>query len=493
MGIPFIAVPFILAGLMPLIGKLSKRVLPDLLTGASLLSLVALAVFAGRETALFGPEIWKASWAGEPINITLVLDSFRVLMLLTVSLVGFAAALFSVNYMEHYQAKPAFYALLLVMIGGMNGLVLSDDLFTMYLFLEAAAISSYGLIAFGLKQDELEASLKYLLLSSFATVCILLSIALLYGLTGSLRLEGIAAGISAIGDRGLVGFCAALFLMGFGLKAAIVPFHAWLPDAHSSAPAPISAMLSGVLIKVSGVYALIRVCYSVFGLTPAIGQVLMILGIVSILVGAFLALGQNDVKRMLAYSSISQVGYIILGFGAATPLGILGALFHIFNHAVAKGLLFLDSGALESATGTRELDKMGGLAKRMPVTAGTSVVGSLAIAGVPPLNGFWSKLLILLGLFQAQQYGLAFLAVLAGVLTLWYYLVMQRRAFFGLLNETWKDVREAPLWMSAATVLLAAVCILIGILFPLVLANWIQPAADVLAAGLHHTIQMLGF
>jgi multicomponent Na+:H+ antiporter subunit D len=401
--------------------------------------------------------------------------------------------LYSINYMEHDKAKPAFYALLLVMIAGMNGLILSNDLFTMYLFLEVAAIASYGLIAFGLQQDELEASLKYLLLSAVATACILLSIAILFGLTGSLQLSGIAAGVSALGDRGLIGFCTALFIMGFGLKAAIVPFHAWLPDAHSSAPAPISAMLSGVLIKVSGVYALVRVSYAVFGVTPAIGQALMILGIVSILVGAFLALGQNDVKRMLAYSSISQVGYIILGFGAATPLGILGAVFHIINHAVAKGMLFLNAGALESATGTRELDKMGGLAKRMPVTAGTSVVGSLAIAGVPPLNGFWSKLLILLGLFQARQYLLALIAILAGILTLWYYLILQRQAFFGRLNETWKDIREAPFWMSAAVVLLAAVCILVGLLFPLILANWIQPAVDILAAGITHTVNLLGF
>jgi multicomponent Na+:H+ antiporter subunit D len=493
MGIPFVAVPLVLASLMPLIGKISKRVLPDILASASLFCLLVVAAIAGRQTLVNGPDIWKATWLGEPLNITLVLDGFSVFMLLTVSLVAFAVALYSINYMEHYEAKPAFYALLLVMVAGMNGLVLSNDLFTMYLFLEVAAIASYGLIAFGLKQDELEASLKYLLLSSVATVFILLSIAILYGLTGSLQLGGIAAGVATLGDRGLISFCTALFIMGFGLKAAIVPFHAWLPDAHSTAPAPISAMLSGLLIKVSGVYALVRVCFTVFGLTPAIGQVLMILGIVSILVGAFLALGQNDVKRMLAYSSISQVGYIILGFGAATPLGILGAIFHIFNHAVAKGMLFLDAGALESATGTREMDKMGGLAQRMPITAGTSVIGSLAIAGVPPLNGFWSKLLILLGLFQAQQYGLAFIAILAGVLTLWYYLVMQRRVFFGLLNETWKDVREAPFWMSAATILLGAVCILVGILFPLILINWIQPAADILAAGITHTVNLLGF
>ncbi len=493
MSIPFIAVPLILASIMPLIGRLSKRFLPDVLTNAALLFLLLYSVFAGRQTLQNGADIWKASWLGEPLNITLALDGFSVLMLLTISLIGLSVALYSINYMEHYEAKASFYALLLVMIAGMNGLVLSNDLFTMYLFLEVAAVSSYGLIAFGLERDELEASLKYLLLSSVATAFLLLGIAIVFGLTGSLQLANIAEAFSALNNPAIVGFCMALFIMGFGLKAAIVPFHAWLPDAHSSAPAPISAMLSGVLIKVSGIYALTRVCFTVFGIHPGMGQVLMLLGIASILVGAIQALGQNDIKRMLAYSSISQIGYIILGLGVGTPLGIMGAMFHIFNHAIAKGLLFLNSGALERSTGTRELDKMGGLAQKMPITAGTSVIGSLAIAGVPPLNGFWSKLIILLALVQAKFYALAFIAILAGILTLWYYLIFQRRAFFGKLNETWNHVREAPFWMSFAVLLLGTICVLIGLLFPLVILGWIKPASDALTAGISQAIGLLGF
>jgi multicomponent Na+:H+ antiporter subunit D len=493
MSIPFIAVPLILASIMPLIGKISKRFLPDLLTNTAFLFLLLYSVFAGRQTLLNGADVWKAWWFGEALNITLVLDGFSALMLLTISLIGLSVALYSINYMEHYEAKANFYALLLIMIAGMNGLVLSNDVFTLYLFLEVAAIASYGLIAFGLQRDQLEASLKYLLLSSVATAFILLSIAIVFGLTGSLQLDKIAEGISASNGLPVAGFCMALFIMGFGLKAAIVPFHAWLPDAHSSAPAPISAMLSGVLIKVSGIYALTRVCFTIFGMQGGLGQVLMLLGIVSILIGAIQALGQNDIKKMLAFSSISHIGYIILGLGVGTPLGILGAMFHLFNHAIAKGLLFLNSGALEQATGTRELDRMGGLARKMPITAGTSVVGSLAIAGVPPLNGFWSKLLILLALVEAKYYGLALIAALAGILTLWYYLIIQRRAFFGKLNETWNHITEAPFWMSFSVLLLATACVLIGLLFPAVILDWIKPAADTFAAGISQTIGLLGF
>jgi multicomponent Na+:H+ antiporter subunit D len=281
--------------------------------------------------------------------------------------------------------------------------------------------------------------------------------------------------------------------MGFGLKAALVPFHAWLPDAHPSAPAPISAILSGLLIKVSGVYALTRIFFNVFGLTPALSQILMYLGAISIVVAAFLALGQKDMKRMLAYSSISQVGYVVLGLGIGTPLGIAGGLFHLFNHAVAKGLLFLNSGSVQQSTGTRNLDEMGGLAKRMPVTAATNLVGSLSISGVPPLSGFWSKLLIIMALVQADEWFLAVVAVLASVLTLWYYLLIQRKAFFGKLNERWKDVKEAPFWMTASTVILALLTIAIGIFFSTVIKSWIQPASDVLAKGVNLLFASWGF
>ncbi len=477
----FIIIPLVVASVMPLLGRISKRVLPDLIGNLTLLFLLVYSAFIARGLIAGGGIIQQAVWLGTPLNITLLLDGFSLLMLLTISLVSLAVGLYSIDYMEHYGAKANYYALLLLMIAGMNGLVLTNDLFNVYLFLEVAAVASYALVAFGLGHDELEASFKYLMLSAVASAFILLSIALIFGLVGSLNFKDVAGGLATLNVKYLVGLCSGLFLMGFGLKAALVPFHAWLPDAHPSAPAPISAMLSGVLIKVSGIYALTRIILNVFGLTPALSTVLMGLGVVSILVGALIALGQKDMKRMLAYSSISQVGYVVLGIGLGTPLGILGGLFHLFNHAIFKALLFLNSGSVQQATGTRLLDRMGGLAKRMPLTAATSAVGSLAIAGVPPLNGFWSKLIIIIALIQAKQGVLAVLAVLGSVITLWYYLILQRRAFFGQLNEAWRSVKEAPFWMSLATLMLALLCIAIGLLYPLLIRSWLKPAADVLA------------
>ena len=492
MIILFVALPLVVAGVLPLIGRVSRRVVPDLLANAALLFLAVYAVAAGRPLIGNGPVLQQVPWLGDAVNIRLAMDGFSLVMLMVVSVVGLCVSLFSVDYMEHYGAKANYYALLLVMIAGMNGLVLATDIFNVYVFLEVAAVASYSLVAFGRGYEELEAAFKYLMLSVVASAAILVSIAVLFGMTGSLSFAGLAKALQELNAGPAVGIAAALFIAGFGLKAALVPFHAWLPDAHPSAPAPISAMLSGLLIKVSGVYALTRLFLNVFGLTPALSTVLMVLGTVSMVAAAFLALGQRDLKRMLAYSSISQVGYIVLGIGIGTPLGIAGGLFHLVNHALAKGLLFLTSGSVQQATGTRDLGEMGGLAKRMPFTAGTNLVGSLAIAGVPPLNGFWSKLIIIIALIQAHHPIFALIAVLASVLTLWYYLLIQRRAFFGTLNEKWAAVREAPFWMTAATVLLAALCVGVGVFFSFTLKSWIQPAAGVLAEGVQAVIRSWG-
>jgi multicomponent Na+:H+ antiporter subunit D len=489
----FVVLPLVVAGILPLVGKVSRRVAPDLLANGTLLFLLAYAAVAGRALIAGGPVLQQSPWLGEAVNIRLALDGFSLLMLVAVALVGLAAALFSIDYMEHYGAKANYYALYLVMIAGMNGLVLATDLFGIYIFLEVAAVASYALVAFGRGPDELEAAFKYLMLSVVASAFVLGAIAVLYGMTGGLDFAAVAMALRELNAGPVVGVAAAFLIAGFGLKAALVPFHSWLPDAHPSAPAPISAVLSGLLIKVSGVYALTRVFFGVFGLTPALSSVLMILGTVSLVAAAFLALGQKDMKRMLAYSSISQVGYVVLGLGIGTPLGIAGGLFHLFNHALAKGLLFLTSGSVQQATGTRDLGAMGGLAKRMPVTAATNLVGSLSIAGVPPFNGFWSKLIIIVALVQAGHPVFAVVAVLASVLTLWYYLILQRRAFFGKLDEKWAAVKEAPFWMTASTVLLALLCLGIGILFASTVTTWIQPAADVLADGVHALTGSWGF
>jgi len=289
---------------------------------------------------------------------------------------------------------------------------------------------------------------------------------------------------------------AAFFLMGFGLKAAMVPFHAWLPDAHPSAPAPISAMLSGVLIKASGVYALVRFVFSVFGGDPTLGWVLIVLGVLSMVLGALMAAGQEDFKRLLAYSSISQVGYVVLALGAAAVmrargvsegivgLAVFGGLFHLANHAVFKALLFLCSGSVEYATGTRQLKELGGIGRRMPVTGACLRVGALAISGVPPLNGFWSKLFIIVALVLGEMYVLAAVTGVVSFLTLMYYAKVQRYVLGGEPSASVDRAREVPAGMAVATVLLAVLCVATSLLaVPAVRSRVMDPASRAVTAG----------
>jgi multicomponent Na+:H+ antiporter subunit D len=314
---------------------------------------------------------------------------------------------------------------------------------------------------------------------------ILIGIALVYMNTGTLDFDALKAILAE--QRGnlpaIFLLTAALFIGGFALKAALMPFHAWLPDAHPSAPAPISAMLSGVVIKVAGVYALVRIFFYIFPEISRVHSIFLILGTFSMIAGAVLAYFQRDFKRMLAYSSISQIGYIMIGLGLGNLLGLIGALFHIFNHALFKSLLFLNSGAVQYRLHTRDIEEMGGLENRMPVTSITSVFGTLSIAGVPPFNGFFSKLFIVLGALAAGKMTVAVLAILVSIFTLGYFLIIQRKVFFGKLNEKWQDIREAPFAMSCAVILLAAACLMSGLFFQSVTRGIVEPAAMILLGG----------
>lgn len=428
--------------------------------------------------------VYKVGGWAPPIGIAMVLDGLSAFMLVTVNVVAFLIVLFSINYMERFTAKWKFYTLFMLMVAGMNGVIISGDMFNLFVFLEIAAISSYSLVAFGIEREELEASFKYMVMGEVASLFILLGIALLYSKTSTLNMADMGRALSAQQGGKLIPFVSVLFLAGFGLKSAMIPFHAWLPDAHPSAPAPISAMLSGVIIKSLGVYSLCRIFYNVIGMNFALSSTLMFIGVLSMILGVLLAIGQWDFKRLLAYHSISQIGYIMLGIGLGTPLGILGGLFHLFNHSVFKSLLFLNSGAVEYSTGTRDLQEMGGLASKMPWTAGTNMIAALSISGIPPFSGFWSKLLIIAAAVQAGKLGYAFLAVLASILTLASFMKLSKYAFLGPLKETLNQVKEAPSFMKLSMGLLAVICISGGIfLFPQFKEIFLQKAVDVLLQG----------
>jgi len=269
-----------------------------------------------------------------------------------------------------------------------------------------------------------------------------------------------------------------LFMGGLFIKGGLIPFHGWLPDAYSSAPAGVSVLLAGIVTKTTGIYTLIRVVSEIFGFNETIKSILLLLGIISIFVGAFAALLQTDFKRMLAYSSISQVGYIVLALGTGTGLGIAGAIFHLFNHSIFKTQLFVNSAAVEKQTGTTEMGRYGGLSNSMPVTGWTSVIAFLSTAGIPPFSGFWSKLIIIVALWTAGYHTYAALAILGSLITLAYFLYMQRRVFFGKSDKN-SGIKEASIGLLIPAIILALITIGVGVFFPYLVDTIIVPISSI--------------
>jgi len=470
------------AFLISLFGKKIKN-FADIVANLGTLSLLILSLYSVRLVAVHRVLVYKVGSWMPPIGICMVLDGLTSFMLVTINLVSFLVTIYSISYMEKYTDKFRFYTLFMLLVAGMNGIIITGDLFNLFVFLEIASIASYALVAFGTEAEELEASFKYAVMGSVASSFILLGIALLYSYTATLNMADISLVLSSKGSVLFISFVAVLFLAGFGLKAALVPFHAWLPDAHPSAPAPISAMLSGVFIKVLGVYALARIFFNILGVSSKMLFILIILGVISMVVGAFLAIAQSDIKRMFAYSSISQIGYIIFALGIGTPLAIFGALFHLFNHAIFKSLLFLNSGAIEYSVHTRDLKKLGGLNSQLPVTGYTSLLGSMSIAGIPPLGGFFSKLIIIIAAVEARYFGFALVAILISILTLAYYLKFQSFAFFGKPNEGKLKIKEVPGLMQFSMLTLAIICVASGLLISPMVKPFLNSARDVLWLG----------
>jgi multicomponent Na+:H+ antiporter subunit D len=478
----FVIIPLGTAFLISLFGKRIKNS-ADLLANLGTLSLLAFSLYSISKVITHKVLVYEVGGWIPPIGICMVLDGLTSFMLVTINLVSFLVAIYSISYMKRYTDKHIFYTLFMLMLAGMNGIIVTGDLFNLFVFLEISSIASYALVAFGTEAEELEASFKYAVMGSVASSLVLLGIALLYSYTSTLNMADMSLVLSNKSNSVMVSFITVLFLAGFGLKAALVPFHAWLPDAHPSAPASISAMLSGVLIKVLGVYALIRIFFNVIGVNNNILTILMLLGTISMLIGVFLAIAQWDFKRLLAYHSISQIGYVILGIGLGTPLGILGGLFHLFNHSMFKSLLFLNSGAVDYALETRDLQAMGGLKEKMPVTANTNLIASMSIAGIPPFSGFWSKLLIILACIESGRVIYAVYAVAASILTLASFMKVQKYAFFGLLKEKWQKIIEVPWTMQLSMIVLAVICVVSGLLIVPLFKPFLQSAVNVLLLG----------
>ncbi|MFO8235814.1 MAG: proton-conducting transporter membrane subunit [Bacteroidales bacterium] len=502
----YVILPLATAFLIPIFGRLIKGFQKILLSLVLifLTGLTFMFLLNGIDSTIsYKVGGWEA--INEiPIAIYLVMDGLSAFLLLIINLVGFLSAFYAISYIKRYTAENNFYALLSLMIAGMNGVVLTGDMFNLYVFLEISVIASYALVAFGTERTELEASFKYQVLGGVASLLILFAIGMLYWKTQTLNMADISRVLASSDPDFFIIFTQVLLISGFGLKAAMIPFHAWLPDAHSSAPSPISAMLSGVLIKAVGVYAIIRLFFNVFALSIEISTLITVIGTLSMIIGGLLAIFQWDMKRMLAYSSISQMGYVFIGLGMGmtilvndgnptiAALAIFGGLFHMINHATFKGLLFLNAGAIEYTTGTRNMKMMGGLAHSMPVTASTSLGASMSISGIPPFNGFFSKLIIVIAAIKGGFYLLATLAIIISIVTLVYFLRFQRFAFYNKTTFT-KKTKEVPFTMCFSMIVLVILCVVLSTLaIPGVREVFVSPAVDVLLETTNYATKIIG-
>jgi len=417
---------------------------------------------------------------GGQIKLEFCCDDISRLMLLSIALVVFSAGFVGQYTIKENYDKDNFFLMLLIALLGMNGVVVAADLFTLYVFVEITSIVTFVLIALYKDIWGLEGAFKYIIVNAVASAMMLAGIAIIMMITGELAFSNVKNFLMA-GEKSLaVTLSFAFFTIGFFIKGGVVPFHWWVPDVYTAPPAAVSVLLGGIVTKVTGVYALIRLLESVVVACPSLNPLLLVFGAVSVVIGALAALGQKDFKRMLAYSSVSQIGYIFLGLGIGTDLGKAGALFHFFNHSVFKSLLFANSAAVEKQTGLRDMDNLSGIGNRMPVTAATSLVASLSTAGLPPLSGFWSKLVILLALWKEESYLLAAVGALASLLTLAYFLMLQRKLFFGKPNWRFENTEEVEFGLLIPVIFLSVLTIGLGILFPKVVGTILLPVETIL-------------
>jgi proton-translocating NADH-quinone oxidoreductase chain N len=426
-------------------------------------------------------------------EVLLQFDGISLLLAALTLLLGTLVALFSGPYLSAEDGQEKFYTMLVVMVGVISGLGCATELFNLWLWFEAMAISSYLLVAFYHKQPgALEAGVKYVVQSAAGSCLILIGIGLVMSQTGTLSI----AGIQSLAARSPLMIAAGvLFTIGFGVKTALVPLHTWLPDAHSQAPSGISAMLSGVVIE-AGLVALLRTLSAFISQTPSWGMILLCFGCLNMLVGNLMALRQKQVKRLLAYSSIAHVGYMLVGLGITIFLGgadgANGGLFHMLNHGMMKGLAFLAVGALmftlRISSGSHEplvVEDLSGAAQRNPLTAFSLSLAVLGLGGVPPLSGFMSKWQIIVAGLDSHNTlvsALVIFAALNSVLSLAYYAPIINAVYRQKQSEAVQKGRPLPAIMGVPLVVLSLGVVVIG-LWPSLMNVLIEPAgASLLAA-----------
>ncbi len=437
-------------------------------------------------------QIWETWAVSFYIGDTLLrMDALAVFIALVALLLGSVVCLYSLIYMKDDRGQEYYYPLLLLMVAGIVGIGLATDLLVLYLFFELMSIPSYVLVVF--RRHEwmaIEAGIKYIIMGAVGSAFAFFGISLVYFQTGTLEFSSL---VGLLSSTPLLQAALLFLIIGFGVKAAIVPLHTWLPDAHSAAPSGISAMLSGIIIG-AGFFTLLRSILVFSGAGLAVGELLIILALLTMTVGNIMAYAQfthkdSDLKRILAYSSIAQMGYIILGVGVGLAFGITtgyqGGLFHIMTHAFMKGLAFLCAGVFIHQLGTRYIDEMQGIGLTMKLTGFAFTLSLLSLAGIPPLSGFMSEWLVFSGSILTYGFigvwgiAIAAIALVNALVSLGYYLPMIKTIYSATEHGAVKKAHDPSPVLLVAIGILAALTILLGI-WPDLGLQAVKPAVDIL-------------
>lgn len=355
---------------------------------------------------------WKA-----PFGITFVADAFAATMVLLTAISGIAVSYFSIGTILKARLKFGYLPILHFLLLGLNGAFLTGDIFNLYVWFEIIIISSFVLITLGGEKKQLEGAVKYFTLNIFASVIFLTAVAVLYGLTGSLNMADLSLKVAAIENRGLVEVTAILFLIGFGIKAAIFPLYFWLPASYHTPPPAVSAVFGGLLTKV-GVYALIRVFTLIFVGDAFLETIILTLAGLTLFVGAVGALVQNNIAKIFSYLIISHIGFMILGLGLYTEAAIAGAIFYIIHDIVVKTNLFMVSGLIYRLKGTMSMKDLGGIYAKYPLLSLLMLIPLFSVVGIPPFSGFWPKLSLITESFKIENYWLIGAIIFATFITL---------------------------------------------------------------------------
>jgi len=410
-----------------------------------------------------GELSYKLGGWDAPLGIELKIDALTALMLLILTGSASLVSFYALRSVEKEIAKGKqvlFYSAFLLVFAGLIGISITGDAFNVFVFLEISSLSTYAIISMGKDRRALHASYQYLIMGTIGATFILIGIAFMYVMTGTLNMDDLAQRLPAVADTSAIRAGFAFITIGVGIKAAMLPLHQWLPNAYAYSPSVVSTFLAATATKVA-VYVMIRFQLTIFGIEFSLlempfDKTLMFLGTLGILGGSIYAIFQSNVKRMLAYSSIAQIGYILLAIGLASHPGFTAALLHMFNHALIKGTLFMALGIIFYRFATTELSAMAGTGKTMPFTMAAFVIGGLSLIGVPGTAGFVSKWYLVTALLDASLWPIALLILVASILTVIYVGKVIEVAYFrpapeGVKRENMPTSMLTALWIFAIT------------------------------------------